>query len=323
VTSFRLTVAPAAGTPANYVALRRLNNVPAGARIRYQPQQLPAELGKDARLALVVVPKAADGQLTVLEPRSVVASTDWQAPFDARVVMVVFAPQGLDEKRLTNLVTRDKNLVAALADYADQTADLETGLEALSDLDDDLDDDSTKPVRASTPAEQALFALVRALNPAVSSYNPLGAGRRTGSATMMGKGAEAFFENAGGLVPGGGILPEVKSWLMPDTEFRAVYGVAGDSDGMTLCAQVQARTRNKMAYIWAYRLTTASAPAASVAKSGDEPLGMPVSIPLKLDKAADWRVLPRVYDWTLIPNASAGNVPPLRITAQSVEDERR
>src|SRR5712691_2096506 len=152
VTSFRLTVALPVGSPANYLALRRLNNVPAGARIRYQPQQLPADLGKDARLTLVLVPKAGDGQLTVLEPRSVVASTEWQAPFDARVALVVFAPQGLDEKRLTNLVTRDKNLVAALADYADQTADLETGLDALSELDDDSDDDAAKPVRATTPA---------------------------------------------------------------------------------------------------------------------------------------------------------------------------
>src|SRR5713101_956744 len=139
VTSFRLTVAPPAAAAANYLALRRLNNVPAGARIRYQPQQLPPDLGKDARLALVLVPKAAEGQFTVLEPRSVVSSSEWQAPFDTRIVMVVFAPQGLDEKRLTNLVTRDRNLVAALADYADQTADLETGLDALSDLEQQTD----------------------------------------------------------------------------------------------------------------------------------------------------------------------------------------
>src|SRR5438105_11102436 len=178
VTSFRLTVAPPAAAAGNYLAIRRLNNVPAGARIRYQPQQLPADLGKDARLAVVMVPKAADGQLTVLEPRSVLASTEWQAPFESRVVLVVFAPQGLDEKRLTNLVTRDRNLVSAMADYADQTADLETGLDALSEFDDDLDEDSLKAARGTTPAEQALFALVRALNPAVSSFNPLGAGRR-------------------------------------------------------------------------------------------------------------------------------------------------
>jgi hypothetical protein len=137
----------------------------------------------------------------------------------------------------------------------------------------------------------------------------------------MGKGADAFFQNAGGIMPGGGILPEVKNWLMPDTEFRAVYGVPGDGDGMTLCAQVQARTRNKMAYIWAYRLSAASAPAAAIAKSGDAPLGMRVSIPLKLDKAADWRLLPRVYDWALVPEGS-GNVPALHIAVRSVEDDR-
>ena len=55
--------------------------------------------------------------------------------------------------------------------------------------------------RPSTPAEQALYSLVRALNPAVSGYDPLGAGRRAGPTTLMGKGEDAFFENAGGIVP--------------------------------------------------------------------------------------------------------------------------
>ena len=323
VTTVRLTVAlpvgSAPGAAANYLALRRLNNVPSGARIRYQPKQLPADLGKDPRIALVMVPKTSDAQFTVLEPRSVIASTDWQAPFDARIVLVVFAPQGLDEKRLANLITRDRNLVTALADYADQTADLEAGLDAVSDLDDDADDDLQKPARANTPAEQALYALVRSLNPAISAYNPLGTGRRMGSATLMGKGAETFFENAGGFVPGGGILPEAKTFLMPDTEFRSVYAIPDEGDAMTLCAQVQPRTRNKMAYVWAFRLTTASAPVAAINKSGDVPLGMRVGLPLKLDKAADWRLLQRVYDWTLVPETSG---PPLKINARPVEDER-
>jgi hypothetical protein len=320
VATFRLTAAPPAGPSSSFTALRRLNNVPANARLRYQPLQLPPDLGKDARIALVMVPKSSEAQLTVLEPRSVIASAEWPAPFDARIVMVVFAPQGLDEKRLTNLVTRDRNLVAALADYADQTSDLETGLAALSDLDDEAaDDDSASPVRANTPAEQALLALIRALNPAVSAYNPLGAGRRVGAATMMGKGAEAFFENAGGIVPGGGILPEVKNFLMPDTEFRAVYAAPGEGDSMSLCAQLQARTRNKTAYIWAYRLTTANAPTASVYKSGDVPIGLRVTVPLRVGKPSEWRLLERVYDWSLI---SQGTGPSLSVQARAAEDER-
>src|SRR3954463_2552201 len=63
VANFRLSVAPPAGPATNYLSLRQVNNVAAGARIRYQPLELPADLGKDARLTLVMVPRAADGHL--------------------------------------------------------------------------------------------------------------------------------------------------------------------------------------------------------------------------------------------------------------------
>src|SRR5579871_1567975 len=110
VASFRLSVRPsAAGAVA--IPLRHANNLPSGYRISYQPLDLPADLKANAKLTLVMVPKANDGQLTVLEPRGAGVSTEWTAPLAPQVAVVVFAPQGLDEKRLTNLVTRDENLV--------------------------------------------------------------------------------------------------------------------------------------------------------------------------------------------------------------------
>lgn len=314
VSTFRLTVAPPAAGGAQ-LPMRQVNNLPAGYRIRYQPRQLPPNLDRDARLTLVMVPTASDGQITVLEPRSLASATEWLAPFAARIVLLVFAPQGLDEKRLVNLVTRDEALVAALADYADQTAGLESGLEALNAVEDTADDDGA--ARALTPTEQTLMALVRALNPAIAAYNPLGAGRRVPAATLMGKGADAFFQNAGGLVPGGGILPAVKTWLMPDTEFRAVYGLPGEAEAMTLCAQIQARSRNRMAYVWAYRLAAAAAPSGATVDA-DVPLGARAAVPLRLRKTADWQLLERAYDWTLVPESASG----LRVRARAASDER-
>jgi hypothetical protein len=121
VASFRLSAQPA-GSGTSWVPIRQVNNIPSGYRISYQPLDLPADLRKDAKLTFVMVPKASDGQVTVLEPRLAASSTEWTAPFTSSIAVLVFAPQGLDEKRLTNLVTKDPNLVAALADYADQTA---------------------------------------------------------------------------------------------------------------------------------------------------------------------------------------------------------
>ncbi len=322
ITSFRVSVQPASGPAAPALPIRQLNNLPVGYRISYRPIDLPADLKKDAKLALVLVSKATDGQVTVLEPKLAATAAEWQVPYAARIALLVFAPQGLDEKRLTNLVTRDEALVATLADYADETADLEAQLEAARELQQSEDED-TRPVQASTPAEQALFALVRALNPAVSSYDPLGVGRRAGPATMMGKGEEAFFENAGGFVPGGGVLPMVKTWLLPDTEFRSVYAVPADPDGMTLCAKVQPKGRNKIAYLWAHRLAGGTAPAVSMLKDADEPIGMRVGVPLKMDKTPDqapYQAMSRIYQWTLVPEGASGSAIP--VTARVVPEER-
>ncbi|SRR5579875_215318 len=320
VTSFRLSVRPGGNNSPDWIPIREVNNLGSGFRLAYQPIELPPNLGKDAKLALVMIPKARDGQLTVLEPRLAASSTEWTSPFAASIVLVVFAPQGLDEKRLTNLVTRDDNMAAALADYADQTAELESALQLARELEDQADEDASRPPRPMTPADQAVLALVRALNPAVSSYDPLGLGRRAGPATLTGKGMEAFFENAGGLFPGGGALPMVKQWLMPDTEFRSVYAIPAESDGMTLCAQLTPRRGNtKIAYMWAYRLINAAAPPAAIGGETHVPIGMRVEVPLKLEKAADWRLIDHVYDWTL---TGAAPQPPIHVAVRGIAEDR-
>ena len=248
ITSFRLTVQPAGSAATAALPLRQV------------------------KLTLVMAPQSPDGPVTVLEPKLAAINSEWQAPFAARIVLLVFAPSGLDEKRLTKLVTKDEALVATLADYADETSDLESQLENARLIQQESEEDDSTP-RPSTPTEQALFALVRALNPAVSGYDPLGVGRRAGPTTMMGKGEEAFFDSAGGLVPGGGILPMVKPWLLPDTEFRSVYTIPDDPDGMTMCTKLQPKGRNKLAYLWAYRLAQGGAPKVPMAKDTDLPLG--------------------------------------------------
>src|SRR5579885_2311459 len=316
VTSFRLSARPAGANAPQPIPIRQANNLGSNYRVSYAPLDLPANLGKDAKLTLVIVPKANDGQITVLEPRLAASSTEWTLPAAARIVLVVFAPQGLDEKRLTNFVFKDDNVVAALADYADQTADLESGLQLARELEDQEDDDTLRPPRPTTPGEQAIFALVRALNPSVSTYDPLGSGRRAGPATMAGKGIEGFFENAGGLFPGAGALPMIKQFLMPDTEFRSVYAVPTESDGMTMCTQLGQRSRNKLAYMWAYRLTNATAPAATILR-GDLPIGMRGGLPVKLDNATQWRLMDHIFEWSLVAGASAFHIP-----VRALPDER-
>jgi hypothetical protein len=315
VANFRLSVQPNGSTSPKWIPIRHVNNMPTGYRISYQPLDLPSGLSKDAKLALVMVPKASDASLAVLDPRPVTASTEWAAPFAPKIVIVVWGPQGLDEKRLATLVTRDDNLANALADYADQTGDLEAGMQLAREMEQDADDDSQRPPHPPTPAEQAIFSLVRALNPAVSSYDPLGAGRRAGPATLTGKGMDAFFENAGGLFPGGGALPMVKQLLMPDTEFRSVFGAPLESDAMTLCAQITPKSRNRVVYIWAYRLANSASPDAAILKTVDIPLSMRAGVPVRTE---NWRLLDHVFDWMLVPETGT----PIHVPVRALADER-
>jgi hypothetical protein len=113
-TTFRVTVQPAGDAPRPALPLRQSNNLPTGYRINYRPIDLPVDTP-------VLVSKTSDGQVTVLEPKLAASPAEWQVPYAARIALLVFAPQGLDEKRLTNLVTKDDALVATLPDYADET----------------------------------------------------------------------------------------------------------------------------------------------------------------------------------------------------------
>lgn len=302
--SFRLLVKPANGKPS--LPLRQVNRIAAGDKITYQPINLPADLRKDAKLALVVAPAdtETDGNVTVLEPKPASGAAEWVAPFRAGVVGVVFGPQGLDEKRLTSLVSRDEEVITQLAQYAEQTAELELTIAELHTM-EETEEAFSKPVRYN-PSEQALLALLRSVNPAAASYDPFGAGRRQGPTTKGGMAAAGFFDNAGAIVPGGGALSGLKGFLMPDTEFRSVFAQPEGVDGVTFCGQrPRARTRNKITYFWAYRLLSSAAPTMEVVGQPDLQAGRRNIVPVRLEAGADNDALDKFYDWRLEGRAAA------------------
>lgn len=205
-------------------SLSRIKRIEKGYRIVYTPpSDLPPEFKNNTRVAVFV--GAPESGLTILEFRPAGASAEWIAPVQANLVVFALGPQGLDEKRVNTLITKDEELISSLADYADQTVEIEDTVETLTALDEeeDLDTDAfgTRLDRAN-PSEQALYTLLRAINPTLMSNNPLGAGKRMGPQSLMNKASVGFFENAGGLFPGGGALSEIKPWLLPDTDFRGL-----------------------------------------------------------------------------------------------------
>jgi len=299
VATFQIRVLPADGGMA--LPIRQVNTIHKGYRISCTTLRLPPDLKKSGRVALVVVPSSTDSGdgVTVLDSKGPDGTAEWTVPFQVRVVLLVFGPQGLDEKRVARLVSKDEDLVSELATYADRTESLEDTLDALAAIEDSGEDESA-PSR-NAPTDQVLFALTRALNPVMSAYNPLGAGRRMGPATLMGQASDAFFENAGGFVPGGGALPVVKSWLMPDTEFRTVYAEPAPQDGLALCAQRKtAGSRNRYVYLWAHRVANSGPPNISLAQPVWLPLNTRATVPIQVKSLDEWPLVDRVREWTLL-----------------------
>ena len=312
----------------NPLPIRSLNNIAANSKITYDPVQLPDSLKKNGKLTLVVAPADADQRAvagaTVLEPKLAGSNGEWTAPYRIGTLLVVFAPQGLDEKRVTNLISRDEELIEDLARYAERTVQLESTIETLNLLEDEEEnavEDPARVQRGSTPVEQALLTLTRALNPASTYFNPLSTGPIVGSQTRSGQAAVAFFDNAGGLFPGGGALSMAKSWLMPDSEFRTVYAETAPPDGLTLCAQkTLTRTRNRVVYLWGYQLTNSNAPKFSQGANVTLASGARSTVSIKTANIAEWPLLDRVRDWRLVPagSGSGSGVREIPVTMRTV-----
>ena len=301
--TFRITVkTPTGGKP---LPIRRMNVIPSGSKLIYEPLQMPVDLRKGGRVAIVIVPadaeqRAASGA-SVLDAHDANINGEWTIPYRAGVVLGVFGPQGLDEKRLTNLVTKDEDLLDDLARFAQQTVDLEASLEQLNALDDeDVDEDPSRPSRA-TPVEQALFTLTRALNPSSAFINPLGGGKSIGPQTRTTWAASTVFDHAGGLFPGSGALSMMRQWLMPDSEFRAVYAETAEVDGLTFCAQKQiGKTKNRIVYMWGYKPVNTGAPKISVPQTTYFPSGARSTFPMRIAAPDDWNLTANVHDWLLV-----------------------
>ncbi|MBI4875000.1 MAG: hypothetical protein HY822_10255 [Acidobacteria bacterium] len=314
VGTFQLRMTPAKG--GQPLPILKVRGILQGSKLTYAPVQLPPDGNKNARVALVIVPASDPGAsgVTVLEPLPADNPGGWTVPFTASVVLLVFGPQGLDEKRLANLVSKEDDLVAELASYAGQTEDLEATIESLAAAQDEGPADDREQQADSSrgsPASQALYTLMRALNPVVTAYNPLGTGQTAGPATLMGKASGAFFDNAGSVVPGGGALPVMKSFLMPDTEFRSVYAEGAKPDGLTLCAQRRpGGSRNRIAYIWARRAINSGPPKVALAQTAWLPLGARATVPIRSLSGEDWPLIGQVREWELV---GAGAPVPVKV----------
>ena len=129
VGSFRLLVQPEKGGGAR--SLRPLNNLKAGDETALRASQNSGcREAKGAGGAGAVASLTGPGRFS--NPKAAGKPAEWKVPADTAVVALVFGPRGLNVNKVKSLVGRNEEMLAQLADYAEQTEKIETLVEAVA-----------------------------------------------------------------------------------------------------------------------------------------------------------------------------------------------
>ena len=269
---------------------------------------------------------ASDADLITLEPRKAEARTEWQLPDRPQVIALIFGPQGLSEGKIKSLVTRNRELLRQLADYAEQSSQVESLVQELADSEQsgggadaalkgfssqygvDLPRLDTK-----VSSDQQAVLLLKALLPTSSTYDPLATRsvQAQQSGGLAASVAGLFFGNPVGLAAGGAALfQNLKTAMFPSTEFRSAFAQAADKDAMALCTKNPGpKSKTRSAYLWAYSAPQLKKPVVSLAGSPHLPLGSKSTLKLKLGKGSVASELERARDWRLTPVSGGASIP--------------
>ncbi len=334
--TFQLAAEPAGGRSVP-LSVRSLNRLEAGQKLLYSPVRFHSEKTSKGKVAIVLVPADAGGKLVVLKSKPAKAAAEWKVPFRTSVVALVYGPDGLNTGKVSTLVEKDEELIVQLADYAEQTAKTEKLVEALSSWDrspsatDNLNaalagfsssfGRSVPQLNRNAPADQQLATLMRALNPALATYDPLAPEprqRMRQSALLASSVAGLFFGTPVGLAAGGAAMfVNMGAILFPNTDFRSAFVQQAPSNSLALCAKRQAkRSRTRLAYLWAVRIPNADAPLITLVGVAHLPLGCISRVKVRLKPEPAWKHLDRVRDWELTAPGGGRAIPvPVRILA--------
>jgi hypothetical protein len=313
--------------------LREVNALERGYVIAYRPTAVPADMQKEGRVALILVPASPEDKLTVFEPHAAALPAQWTAPYRVGAVGLVLGPQGLDHDRVQSMLNKDRELMTQLAAYAQQTAQVESLITTLAaaernsaSLDAALAGFADRygtgisKLDRSAPTDQQAQALLRALLPSINSYDPLApqrSARMQQSAGLAASVASLFFGSNVALAAGGAAMAQnLRSLMFPGTDFRSALAQPSSGADVTLCGPREAphRSRTRVAFLWGHKVPDAAAPDVTLAGPVHALRGSAVLAPVK----GDWRPLDRAQDWALVHEATRVPVP-VRATPKGLE----
>lgn len=304
--------------------LRELNELEPGMKILYQPVTISGDDPEDARITLIAVESrsgAATQRVLILDTKKADRTAEWEVPFRTETVAMVFGPQGFSEGKVTELLKKDTSLVSQLADYAEQNQRVEDLINVLAEAEreprpaESLDaalagfasryGTPMSQLNREAPTSEQAKALMAALNPALTSYDPLApdpSQRLQQSAGLAASVAGLFWGSQVALYAGGaGLFLNLRSLMFPGSEFRSALMQTGAEQRMTLCAKdMQRRSRTRLAYLWAARLPDTKAPGITVADDAHLGAGLAAALPVQLSDPSLWRFVGRAQDWKLL-----------------------
>lgn len=313
--SFRISVRRSPDAPP--LPLKSLALVPAGGRLIWDPVHLSPHVSGKAEVAALLVPQSR-GAIVVLEPRKAAAHAEWELPQSPAVVALILGPQGLSMGKVKSLLAHNEDLLTQLADYAEQTSEVENLVQQLADS-----EDSGKSADAAlkgfssqfgiampkldtkAATDQQASVLLRAVLPSANSYDPLApaGAQMQQSVGLAASVAGLFFGNNVALAAGGAALfTNLKTVMFPNTEFRSAFAQSNAGDALALCTKTAAaKSRTRLAYLWAYRVPAVRPPVVAITGPAHLPLGLKSPLKLQAAEGSEVKELSRAHDWRLLP----------------------
>lgn len=309
--------------------LRTINRLEEGDAILYSPI-LHSNEKRKGEVSVVLVPakRTPDGdKLLVLDPKPAEKSAEWKVPTKISVASFVYGPDGLSQKKVKKFLAKDDELVAQLADYAEKTAQTEALIQALSGnehssagVDAALQGFASQygisnQLDRNAPPDQRALTLMRTLNPAMATYDPLSSqstqvfGQTASLATSV---AGMFFGSPVGLAAGGtAMVLTLRAMAFPNAEFRSSLAQTLPNEGMALCgSRDPARPHTKVAYLWASRIPNIGPPQLSIGNADSLPVSVKSPLPIQTTDA-DWKYVDRAREWAL--EGEQGQLIPVKI----------
>ncbi|MGA7414805.1 MAG: hypothetical protein WBW33_30325 [Bryobacteraceae bacterium] len=307
--------------------LRTINRLDEGDIVTYRPivTKVTKEQGSVALVLVPAIRHEGEDPLVVLEPKPADKPQQWTIPSKTSIVSFVYGPGGLSRSKVKHFLLKGDDLVAQIADYAEQTSETEALLKALSNT-----ESSSANVDAAVQGfaskwgisgkfdphaavDQQASALFANLNPAMGSLDPIAtqtSQRIAGAAGLATSVATLFLGSPVGLIAGGAVLAiQMKQIAFPKAEFRSSFVQPLPGDGMALCGnRGPAPPHTQVAFLWATRISNSRAPVIRIGDASTLALGQ--KSPISVDaNETDWKLIDRARKWALVSADGKTSVP--------------